>query len=129
MSSNAHKPVGGCIGLNRCSLRCGLNGLRVLKRIVTYPHNGLSNRKLLLAIMSLLICLLSNFTYICCHQFRVPLGTAREERSLLWQQSDRTVSATKADKKEAEALVFSIVLDLLLPTEMLKIEPRAWTSS
>ena len=45
---------------------------------------------------------LSNFTYIGCHKFRVPLGTAREERSLLWQQSDRIVSAIKADKSGSQ---------------------------
>jgi len=85
----------------------------------------LSIRQLLLAIMSIIMRLLCNFTYICCHKFRVPLGTAREERSLLWQQSDWIVSAIKADKAEARMQVFSIVLDLLLPSKMLKPEPRA----
>lgn len=65
-------------------------------------HKCLSIRQFLLAIMSILMGLLSNFTYIGCHKFRVPLGTAREERSLLWQQSDRIVSAIKADKSGSQ---------------------------
>ncbi len=66
------------------------------------PRKCLSIRQFLLAIMSILMGVLSNFTYICCHKFRVPLGTAREERSLLWQQSDRIVSAIKADKSGSQ---------------------------
>lgn len=129
MGSQAHKQTEGYLGINRGSLCCGTNRIHLPQRDSHYLHNGLSNRKLWLATMSLLMCLLSNFAYICCHKFRVPLGTAWEERSLLWQQSGRTVAAINADNKEAKVLSFSVVPELLLPPEILKTEPRAWTSS
>ncbi|MDR6433033.1 hypothetical protein J2782_002779 [Brucella pseudogrignonensis] len=48
-----------------------------------YASDFLSIWIILLTKMLVELCVLFNFTYICCHSYGVPLGTAREERSLL----------------------------------------------
>lgn len=100
-------------------------------RLIIGPNRlscNLSLWKNRLSIMTLFPALLINFPCTGCHKSGVPLGTAREERSLWWSQSDRIVSAIKADKTEARIEVSrqSLMCFFRLNVEA---EPRAWTAS